>query len=125
MKHLLQVSAQRLLHIGDFSVHERHFHVGVDVELLGAEVHNLVGLAQGLRDLISRHALLDGLRFGLLLLILRLIATAATTTVPALTVSCLLAAALVITPALLIIAVTHGKHLSDRIFDLSRSHASK
>src|SRR5580692_5520205 len=59
-----------LLHVGNFAVHERDLHIFVDEDLLRGQFHNLIGLAQSVRDLVGSHANFHGLRIGLLLLIL-------------------------------------------------------
>src|ERR1700685_4645854 len=51
-----------LLHVGDFSVGEDHFHVGVEVHLLGAEVDDLLRLAEDSDDLVRGLAQRGGRR---------------------------------------------------------------
>src|SRR5271156_3242425 len=51
-----------LLDVGDFSVGEDYFHVGVEVHLLGAEVDDLLRLAEDRDHLVRCLAQRDGLR---------------------------------------------------------------
>src|SRR5271154_5072391 len=51
-----------LLDVGDFSVGEDHFHVGVEVHLLGAEVDDLLRLAEGRDHLVRGLAQRDRFR---------------------------------------------------------------
>src|SRR5580704_10965082 len=51
-----------LLNVGDLSVCKDHFHVGVEIHLLGAEVDDLLRLAEDFKDLVRSLAQGDGLR---------------------------------------------------------------
>src|ERR1700685_4345388 len=104
-----------LLHVRNFAVHERDFHIFVDVELLGAQVHNLVRLTQGGRHLVGTHPLFDGLRLGGWLLILT--APLAATCLLLSLLSLILTALL---PLILLRIVADGEQLADRVFNATR-----
>src|ERR1700746_1223714 len=119
----IRTLAAFLLHVGDFAVDESHLHILVDVKLLGAEIHDLVGLAQCSLHLISGLSFFDGLRFGLGLLLLRLGLRLRLTA--ALLLRLLLASLLLPALRLLLTVVADGKQLPDRVFDLSRAGLSQ
>ena len=93
-----------LLHVGNFAVHERHFHVFVEVNLLAGEFDNLLRLAQSVRDLVGSHAHFHGLRIGLLLLVLTTAISAASRLLPLIPALLLLVAALLIIIAAFVVA---------------------
>ena len=54
---------RRLLCVGRFAVQERHFQILIYVQLLRAQIHDLVRLAQNAYHLIRRHSHLHGSRW--------------------------------------------------------------
>src|SRR5579862_7789010 len=56
------------LNVGNFPVHERHFQIFVNPDLLRAEIDDLIRLAESSLHLIGSLPLLNRLRLGLLLL---------------------------------------------------------
>jgi len=118
---LPHVLLNALLHIHNFAVHERHFDVFVDVQLLGSEIDDLVGLADGGYHLVGCLSLLDLLRWRGCLLRL-----SSTCLVVSLLVIALLSVALLVVAiaALLSVAlisagaVVEVQKAADGVFDL-------
>src|ERR1035438_7047054 len=60
-----------LLHVYDFAVHKRYLQIFIDIELFWAKIDDLVRFAKSGLHLIGGLPFLNGLRFGLLLGLLR------------------------------------------------------
>jgi hypothetical protein len=55
------------LHVENLAVQEGHLQIFIHINLLRTEVHDLLRFAHRCLDLVRSHALLDALRFSLLL----------------------------------------------------------
>src|SRR5271157_2829210 len=110
----------RLLHVRDFAVYKCDLDVFIDIDLLGAEIDDLIGLSDRRSHLVGSLALFNLLRRSLLL---RLSSASASSS------SALLVAALLIIPITIdialvvalivgIAAVIDGEQSGDRIFHL-------
>src|SRR5579862_253656 len=105
------------LNVGNFPVHERHFQIFVNPDLLRAEIDDLIRLAESSLHLIGSLPLLNRLRLGLLLRLLRcLLILSALSPLPALSILSALLLSLIL---LLLRIVADGQQLADRVLDIS------
>src|ERR1700722_1787538 len=111
-------SPQSLLHVRNFSVHKRDFEIFINPDLLRAEIDDLVRLAEGTLHLIGGLSLLDGLRLGLRLGLLRLLLPALLI-LSSLTLSGLTLLAFIPALILLLSIFANGKQLPDCVLDVT------